>query len=207
MPPVSELGGVGSNVTLHAGVLTPDEASALFEACKALPGFVRKSDDCGPQSRLTAYFGDEGCSFWYVGLMEDPEPWPPALAEARDAVQRAVAGLVASRLTGCLANRYRTGDDHIPWHADEVRAHGAERAVAALSLGTPREFLLRRRGAAEPVARAVLEPGSVLLMRGDAQERFEHCLPPAGGPGGAACGERISLTFRTIVPHAERGGA
>jgi hypothetical protein len=48
-------------------------------------------------------------------------------------------------LTACLANRYPPGSGYIPWHYDEVRAHGQLCAVASLSLGGPRRFQLRRR--------------------------------------------------------------
>jgi alkylated DNA repair dioxygenase AlkB len=41
----------------------------------------------------------------------------------------------------------------------------------------------------------VLEPGSVLLMTGNAQDRFEHCIPKLG----AHVEERISVVFRTKV--------
>jgi hypothetical protein len=117
-------------------------------------------------------------------------------------------------LAGCLLNRYGAGEGSIPWHSDEVRAHGAFKFVASVSLGGPRPFLLRRKalstgadggggggdnGAPESME-VLLESGSVLLMAGATQEHFEHSLllsvdaPP-----------RISLTFRTIVPGFERG--
>ena len=116
-------------------------------------------------------------------------------------------------LAGCLLNYYKSGEGFIPWHSDEVRAHGELRIVATVSLGGPRPFLLRRKRPAEtesgnddePVPLEVLlQPGSVLVMAGSTQEFFEHALPldePVDGKSKSP--PRISLTFRSIVPGFE----
>eukprot|EP00980_Cylindrotheca_fusiformis_P022770 scaffold9734_cov73-Cylindrotheca_fusiformis.AAC.1 len=51
----------------------------------------------------------------------------------------------------------------------------------------------------------MLESGSVLLMKGDVQEHYEHCLPLQKGDDNLKEGNplRISLTFRSIVPGFE----
>ena len=138
------------------------------------------------------------------------------MLQARAAVARAL-GCDASLLSACLANNYREGQGSIPWHYDEVRAHGEPRIVAALSLGATRRFGLRRRGGGgsggtgggggggggggsdeAEGAYLELEAGSVLAMWGRTQEEFEHELPLRPGDG-----HRISLTFRSIVPGFE----
>ena len=162
-------------------------------------------DAFGPQARETLYFADPGCAFAYVGLHLPPAAWPVALLHARAAVARAL-GCSPALLTACLANHYREGHGSIPWHYDEVRAHGDARLVAALSLGAPRRFGLRQRaggasgetGAAAEAEYLELEAGSVLAMWGRTQEEFEHELPLRPGDG-----HRISLTFRSIVPGFE----
>eukprot|EP00658_Telonema_sp_P-2_P014318 TRINITY_DN15441_c0_g1_i2.p1 TRINITY_DN15441_c0_g1~~TRINITY_DN15441_c0_g1_i2.p1 ORF type:complete len:124 (-),score=29.94 TRINITY_DN15441_c0_g1_i2:106-477(-) len=103
--------------------------------------------------------------------------------------------------TAVLCNRYPEGEGEIPWHSDEVRAHGPAKVVASLSLGGPRHFELKRHEAEDSELEAVLlEPGSVLLMAGTTQESWLHRLPLTGGDR-----ERISLTMRSIVPGYEAG--
>lgn len=45
---------------------------------------------------------------------------------------------------GCLLNYYRTGSDSLSWHSDNEKLYGQAPTVASVSLGTPRDFLLRR---------------------------------------------------------------
>jgi alkylated DNA repair dioxygenase AlkB len=74
-------------------------------------------------------------------------------------------------------NLYPFGEGHIPWHNDEVCAHGRDKIVASLSLGGPRRFQLRRRRDVdgghnieqELVFDQLLPSGSVLLMKGNTQ--------------------------------------
>ncbi len=188
---------------------------ALFETVRASAVWSREVDDFGEQDRETCYVGDEGCTFAFVGLTLRPRPWTPAVR----ALRRELEGLLAPRvgaliggsaaplqLSGCLMNRYDANAGFIPWHSDEVRAHGPSRVVCAVSLGGPRRFLVRAKPAATggdpdpPVLHDVALPsGSALLMAGDAQARYEHALPLDVGAAPA----RISLTFRSIVPGFE----
>jgi len=64
---------------------------------------------------------------------------------------------------------------------------------ASLSLGAPRRFVLRHR-ARGLRHELLLEPGSLLLMRGATQRTTRHALPRTAKP----VGERINLTFRRI---------
>ncbi|CAJ1935057.1 unnamed protein product [Cylindrotheca closterium] len=247
-------------VTLYEDVLDPtddDSEQILHELYQNLPWNV-ETDQFGPQSRPTCYFADPECTFSYVGLKLDPpstgstpgnNKWHPTVQKLRECVTRllAVAGPddpsspsnESSRplLTACLVNLYPQNKGFIPWHSDEIRAHGKDKVVASLSLGGPRRFQLRRRrrvdscnhhteeGETKPrmVADLWLPSGSVLLMKGEVQEHFEHCLPlePEIIGDDAAAGDdaemsfkkrqedvtinplRISLTFRSIVPGYE----
>lgn len=178
-------------VTYIPGVLSSAEADVLFKELKAM-SWRRETDDFGVQSRETLYFADPNCDFAYVGLRLRPRRWPAAVAEARSRVEAAVGA--TSLLSGCLLNNYPRGEGYIPWHWDEVRAHGERRMVATLSLGGQRVFRMRPRGGEGEAAEVAMEPGSVLLMAGRTQELFEHELPlRADDP------HRISLTFRSIV--------
>lgn len=188
-----------SIISLHENVICPSEAdSLLIELSQALPWNV-ENDNWGPQSRATCYFGDKDCVFSYVGLRLTPRPWTETLQSLRIAVAKA-CGLDPQMLTACLVNHYPTGEGYIPWHYDEIRAHGPEKIVASLSIGGPRRFRLRTRED-DPVVIAdrLLPSGSVLLMRGNSQEKYEHCLPLMSDKDP----HRISFTFRSIVPGFE----
>ena len=199
----------GSLVYLVPDLLSPAEHGALFEHLRAWDGWARASDDFGPQARLTAYCGDGRAVFSYVGLVCEPRPWPPCLSAARDRVNALVGAAHDAVCTGCLLNNYEPADGHIPFHSDEVRAHGATKLVVSLSLGGARAFLLRRRGSGEhpdEARRVMLPPGSALVMAYETQAHWEHALPlepPAQGAPPAP--HRISLTFRSIEVGYEEG--
>jgi hypothetical protein len=112
----------------------------LTELHSRLP-FQKYTDDFGQQSRPTCYFGDNtSCIFTYVGLCLQPLEWPTSLLKLRqhvvDTCQLSRSG---SPLTACLVNLYPFGEGHIPWHCDDIRAHGRDKIVASLSLSGPFE--------------------------------------------------------------------
>ena len=186
----------GCSVKYIPGVLSPAEAAQLFDDLRSL-SWRREVDDFGVQSRETLYFADPRCDFVYVGLHLRPRRWPVAIARVRSRVAEAV-GASSDLLSGCLLNNYRASEGSIPWHWDEVRAHGEKKVIATLSLGGRRIFRMRRRGLSTPPMELELEPGSVLVMAGRTQEVFEHELPLRSEDP-----HRISLTFRSIVPGYE----
>jgi len=198
----AEVARLGATVAYRPSALGAAAADELFSTLLRDIPWVRETDAFGPQGRLTFYCGDPGCVFAYVGLRLRPHRWPAAVLRAREEVARSV-GLPPEDLTACLLNYYPDGTSSIPWHYDEVRAHGDACAIAALSLGSPRLFEVRRRAPQETPAliSRELQPGSVLYMAGSAQAHFEHRLPLRDGDGA-----RISLTFRSIVPHYESLG-
>ena len=184
-------------------LLSPEESKSLFASLLSIR-WRTETDHFGPQQRQTAFFGDEGATFQYVGLTLQPNAWPEALQTARQRANLVAAAHGPERCTACLANHYGEDAGYIPWHHDEVRAHGTARLVLALSLGGERRMLLRRRtvdGALEDEISVRLPPGSAMVMAGDAQTHWEHALPL--DPGAAP--RRISLTFRTLIPGFEDG--
>lgn len=67
--------------------------------------------------------------------------------------------------------------------------------AASVSLGMPREFLLRSNADHGNKYRFRLGGGALLVMSGSVQEGWMHSVPRRA----ALTGERISLTFRRIV--------
>jgi len=100
-----------------------------------------------------------------------------------------------------LANLYRDGRDSMGWHSDDEPELGAQPAIASLSLGSTRRFVLKHRN--DPSRKFALElpHGSLLLMRGATQANYRHALPRTARP----VGPRINLTFRRIAPQGTVG--
>ena len=104
------------------------------------------------------------------------------------------------RFVSCLVNFYRDGSDSVAWHADDEPELGPEPLVACISLGAPRDFLLRRKVPTPVIASAslpnslkiTLEHGSLLALQRGVQADWLHSLPKR-----PRCKERrVSLTFR-----------
>ena len=52
--------------------------------------------------------------------------------------------MCGERFNSVLLNLYRDGQDSMGWHSDDESELGPAPAIASLSLGEPRRFLLRR---------------------------------------------------------------
>lgn len=142
--------------------------------------------------RLTAWYGDEGASYVYSGVRNLPLPWIGDLDRLRDLVSNEAG----TRFNSVLLNRYRSGTDSVSWHSDDEPELGPTPTIASLSLGATRRFRLRNKQTRETHG-LDLESGSLLLMDGESQRLWEHCVPKTKHQ----VGERINLTFRVIHAH------
>ncbi len=129
-----------------------------------------------------------------VCFYQEEEALPhPALAEARSLLNRRYGKGAAGplRTTGlCL---YRDGRDSVAWHSDRIgRQHTTDTLVAIVSLGERRTFLVRPT-AGGPAVRHRLGGGDLLVMGGQFQQAWQHCVPKTTRP----VGPRISVQFRT----------
>ena len=140
--------------------------------------------------RLTAWYGDPGAVYTYSGLRNAPEPWTPELAEIRSDLER-TTGLAFNSV---LLNRYRDGRDSVSWHADDEPELGPEPAIASVSFGAARSFVLRSKTHRKREGSVMLEHGSLLIMKGRSQALLEHALPKDA----RVTSERVNLTFRQI---------
>ncbi|HTH62300.1 MAG TPA: alpha-ketoglutarate-dependent dioxygenase AlkB [Paraburkholderia sp.] len=175
--------------------LAPDAAASMLERVIAETTWqqdtIRTPGGTVALPRLTAWQGERDAVYVYSGIRNVPQPWSPAVAELRDAVD-AVCGV---RFNSVLLNRYRNGADSMGWHADKERELGAEPVIASLSLGATRRFDLRHN--ATGVVRSFrLSSGSLLVMRGQTQAQWRHRVPKESG----IAAERVNLTFRIVAP-------
>ncbi len=144
-----------------------------------------------PLPRLTAWYGDPGCSYVYSGIENEPLPWTAALLEVKNAVE-APSGVV---FNGVLLNRYRCGQDSMGWHSDNEPEFGEQPVIASASFGGTRTFQMKHKKRKELKASLELTHGSLLIMRGGTQANWLHQIPKTAKP----VAERLNLTFRRIV--------
>lgn len=133
----------------------------------------------------------------------------PELEAAHAALDDHYGPELGERFTTAGLCLYRDGADSVAWHGDTIgRGRCVDTAVAILSLGSPRDFLLRPRGGGA-AARAATTPGSghrsaagtirhtlqhgdLIVMGGSCQRTWEHAVPKTSRP----VGPRVSVQFR-----------
>ena len=105
---------------------------------------------------------------------------------------------------GCFANLYEGERDHLGWHADDDPGIDHTKPIAVVSFGAERAIQVRPKleygmgllKATEASKTFMLESGSLFIMPAGSQFTHEHRIPKVG----EKTGERISLTFRGLVP-------
>jgi alkylated DNA repair dioxygenase AlkB len=174
------------------GLLSPTEAAAAFDGLLAEITWEDHTftifGRTVPMPRRIQMYGPHG--YRYSGLVHPPRPLLPRLDELRLRVE-AATGL---GFNSVLCNLYRDGRDSMGWHRDDDYAHGGQPAVASVSLGATRRFLLRPVGGGRSTP-VELEAGSLLVLDGEGRTAWEHALPRTSRPVGA----RINLTFRSMA--------
>jgi alkylated DNA repair dioxygenase AlkB len=139
------------------------------------------------QPRLSAWHGE--ASYTYSGLRLEPLPMTPLLAQLRAAVEDATG----RRYNSVLLNYYRDGADSMGMHSDDEPELGPQPAIASLSYGATRSFILRHKRSKRTL-KLELEDGNLLLMAGDMQQNWLHGINKTAKP----TGPRLNLTFRYI---------
>ncbi|MBV8245113.1 MAG: alpha-ketoglutarate-dependent dioxygenase AlkB [Candidatus Eremiobacteraeota bacterium] len=110
-------------------------------------------------------------------------------------------GVIRARIEGKLGvvfsavglNYYRSGSDSVAWHSDKDEDLVADPTVALVSLGAARTMRVRTKAVPRTYLSVDLEPGSLFVMQGAAQQHYEHHIPKAKRP----TEPRISVVFRT----------
>lgn len=140
------------------------------------------------QPRLSAWYGD--AAYTYSGLRLHPAPFTPLLTTLRHAVE----STTGHPFNSVLLNYYRNERDSMGMHSDDEPELGPSPAIASLSFGAARTFILKHKHNKRTV-RVELTDGSLLLMAGETQKHWLHGINKMT----KMLQGRINLTFRNIV--------
>ncbi|RDA88003.1 hypothetical protein CP532_3413 [Ophiocordyceps camponoti-leonardi (nom. inval.)] len=164
----------------------------------------------------TSFFSEDGRSLDKATGREVryPAACPRPIPECLDRLRRSTEAATGCRFNFCLVNYYASGSDSIAFHSDDERFLGKEPAIASISLGARRDFLLRHKptppsSSASPQSplsqtrclgqlRFPLGSGDLMLMRGKTQSSWLHSIPKRAGKN-QIDGGRINITFRKAM--------
>lgn len=139
--------------------------------------------------RLTAWYGDNN-SRDLDGNVSGANPWTPELLFLKERIEKEFG----YTFNGVLLNLYRDNNDSVAWHRDKESRYGKYPVIASISLGQTRNFDFRKKENHQSKYSLPLPHGSLLIMKGDLQENWEHRIAKSTIP----MKERINLTFRLI---------
>ncbi len=142
--------------------------------------------------RKVAWYGDSDYTYTYSNVVRQALTWTKDLLELKDLVER----MTGAPYNSCLLNLYHDGDEGMAWHSDDEKELAPQGAIASLSFGAERRFLLRHKSSKEQVEIS-LAAGSLLVMRGTCQTHWLHSLPKMK----KVRTPRVNLTFRLITRH------
>lgn len=145
--------------------------------------------------RKMSYHSEKGYS--YSKQVYDGKSWTNLLTEIRLRIEN----FTNYDFNAVLCNHYEDGEAGMGWHADKEKELGDAPIIASISFGESRRFAFRHRrdivNMKNPprLCEYTLGAGDLLIMKGDTQKYFEHCVIKDK----SVTGTRINLTFRKIV--------
>ncbi|MEB3753982.1 alpha-ketoglutarate-dependent dioxygenase AlkB [Acinetobacter sp. MD2(2019)] len=173
--------------------LTPTAANQFFEVLLQQVSWQRDEVFVAGKyiqtSRKIAWYADQAFSYHYSGTTKYAKPWLPELFILKQKIEQATG----EQFNTCLLNLYHTGAEGLGWHSDSEPEISPSSAIASLSLGVVRKFVFKHRQRAFKV-QLQLESGSLLLMKDQTQQYWQHSLPKMRNVEQA----RMNLTFRKM---------
>jgi len=140
--------------------------------------------------RLTSWYGDSGKVYIYSGIKSEANEWNKGLLFLKEKIEQ----VTEIEFNSVLLNWYRDGEDSLSWHSDNERELGINPIIASANFGETRDFVMRRKDDPSKKLILPLKHGTLLLMRGELQSFWEHCVPKRKNVKGS----RFNLTFRRI---------
>lgn len=178
----------------HGLIMTGSMAKNYYD--KLLSGIDWKSDEAfifGKRiltKRKVAWYGDQDYSYTYSNATKTALAWNETLIALKKMTERATGATYNS----CLLNLYHDGSEGMAWHSDGEKMLGENMSIGSLSLGATRKFAFKHKNSKVKID-IILQPGSLIEMKGITQKHWLHRLPPTK----LVKTPRINLTFRTIM--------
>ena len=176
------------------GLYSVEEATELFTVLQQSLDWrhddIRMFGKIMKVPRLQAWYSDNGLTYRYSNMTLASKPWTATLA----ILKKRISDYCQHDFNAVLANLYRDQRDSVSWHSDDEAELGNMPIIASLSLGAARDFQLKHIDYKEKLTLS-LSTGSLLIMRGDTQRYWQHCVPKRAKEIEA----RINLTFRKII--------
>ena len=140
-------------------------------------------------ARKVAWFGDLKYQYSYSSTIKKALEWTPELLALKNLIELKTG----EKFNSCLLNLYHNGNEGMGWHQDNEKELGENPVIASLSLGAERKFSFKHIITKQKVD-IILQSGSLILMKGETQEKWLHSLPKTT----KIKTPRINLTFRNI---------
>lgn len=140
--------------------------------------------------RLVSWHGDEKAEYTYSRKKFKPNPWTKELLDIRDKLMQDFDFLFNS----VLINFYRDGTDSIGWHSDSEDDLEEDYAIASVSLGASRDFILKKKADTKCKLIFPLGEGDLFIMGGKTQTNWMHGINKTT----KKIGPRMNLTYRTV---------
>lgn len=141
--------------------------------------------------RLTAWYRDSIESNESDNNKKKTNHWTPELLFLKEKIEKEFG----YRFNGVLLNLYQNNNDSVAWHRDKESKYGKRPVIASVSLGQTRNFDFRKMDHHQSKYSLPLTHGSLLIMKGNLQEYWEHRIAKSTTP----MKERINLTFRFLI--------
>ncbi|MDR6486529.1 alkylated DNA repair dioxygenase AlkB [Chryseobacterium vietnamense] len=173
--------------------LNQDEADSLkkllLETAPWKQRIQKMYDKTVLKPRLTAWYGDNKNAYTSENDL-DTHHWTPELFALKQRIEKTFG----YQFNSVLLNLYRDHNDSVAWHRDKESRYGKRPVIASVSLGQIRNFDFRKKDHHQSKYSLPLPHGSLLIMKGDLQENWEHRIAKSV----TTMKERINLTFRLV---------
>lgn len=186
-------------VDFFPNFLNENESQEFMKALLDELSFTRETYEFNGQSiqtkRQMSYHSEKAYS--YSNQNYSGKAWTHNLLSLKSKIE----DFTGYDFNAVLCNYYEDGEAGMGWHADKEKELGENPIIASLSLGQSRIFAFRHRkdvvNLKNPprLCEYSLPSGSLLIMKGQTQKYFEHCVIK----NKALKNERLNLTFRKVV--------
>jgi len=140
--------------------------------------------------RKVAWYADKPVEYTYSNTTKSALPWSKELLALKALVEKTSG----DTFNACLLNLYHDGSEGMGWHSDAEKELKKNGAIASLSFGAERKFVLKHKRSKQKVS-VFLQQASLLVMKNETQANWAHSLPTTK----KVDEPRVNLTFRTII--------